>query len=122
MKKEFELMAARSEPMPEGLTASERQEYSELTELYSFYKTGSIDKETAAWVKKLIEDRARQYELCMAHGDMWKRIEQAGTRYAKSRDIESADQFYKAVYGLGVRHDMKYYGAGGERNEYDSQD
>lgn len=72
-----------------------------LRDIYAEANDHEITKAEGAERKR---DAVNSYQAEMELYDrsvlLWKRIEQAATRYAKERTVEAADSFYKAVYGM----------------------
>lgn len=92
--------------MPEGLKPWEQSAYISLRGLYRQYRAGAIDRETAAAEKQKIFKAAQDAESMEAFRDklarstvtLWREIEAAGSAYAKEPTLETADDFYRAVY------------------------
>lgn len=77
-----------------------------LREIYQRVLSG-LDTKTAGKLAK--DDAVRQYEADLDQFErstlLWKRIESAGTAFAKDQSIDNAMRFYEAVYGIGVNQD-----------------
>ena len=88
------------------LALAERACWYRLRDLYSGYRAGNIDAETCKREKvkallQLQKDEKDWYEareVRKFYAEFWKRIEAAGSLYAKEPTVEHADGFYKAVY------------------------
>lgn len=100
----LEELAMKGEPMPEGCSTAEQLLFLKFRYLYASAALGVIDAEQGRREKFYI---LGAYEKDMAAlrqwlhtAQLWKRIEDAGTRYAKERTTEHADAFFEAVYGM----------------------
>lgn len=107
----FERAAMKAAPMPDGLRLYEQAAYQALRHLYALYHRKAIPREEAAQEKRKIR---AQYELAkadfetnrrnnLAHAKLWKEIEAASNRFGQERTLESAEAFYRAVYGCGLK-------------------
>lgn len=112
MQLPYEREAMNGNAMPEGLCLWQQYIFLSLRILYQQYRAGAINRDTAIAEKRLLEKTARDAEsqsasvdkLVLSTKDLWKSIELAGSTYAKNPTIENADAFYKAVYGVGRKH------------------
>lgn len=102
----WEQGAMGGEELPEGLSLPDQMAYISLRGLYRQYRSGVLDRETAAAEKRKIVKAARDAETMEAFRDklarstvtLWKEIEAAGNAYAREPTLETADAFYQAVY------------------------
>lgn len=115
MQFSFEQEAMNEAPIPDGLKQWEQNAYIALRGLYRQYRDGVVDRETATIEKRRIAKAARDAEntevfqdkLIRANVSLWREIEAAGCAYAKDRTLENADAFYRAVYRVKNRSDVK---------------
>lgn len=106
---ELSVFAANGTVPDFKLDVVERCLYLELYDLYRRYRSKELSAEEckqkkASFVRAYNEERSRMdwYSGAMVkQGEFWKRVEFAGTQYAKSQDrTEAGDTFYNAVYGM----------------------
>ena len=94
-------------PMPE------RVFWLSLMELYTRFRDGKISQaegeQTAREIQRQYDADASEYDLnaslIAAQAKMWQAVEAAATDYAANRTIETADRFYRAVYGCGLKRE-----------------
>ena len=92
-----------------GMTCAERCLFLELKEIYRDFKEKKITKQDGELrkmaaverFKKDAEEFASSRDIYAYHAAFWKRIEAAASEYHKSPSVETADNFFKAVYGAG---------------------
>jgi hypothetical protein len=101
---DFEKQAMRGEEMPQSLSYPERMTYLALREIYSQYKNGFIDRETAKKEKIMI---ANDYEILKLSEDadnkrlrIIKETEVARAEYRKKRTLEAADRLVDILDGI----------------------
>lgn len=115
---EYEQAAMRGEPIPSGLSASDRAAYLQLRELYAQYHSGSITRETGSADKKRIlrarDEEARTAafrERCLSYTvRLWREVECAASNYRKNRTLENADRIMEAIYGVGLPRRLEHEG------------
>lgn len=103
----FEQMAARGEPMPEGLDLPDQLAYQFLAGLYARIRNGNL-----SWEQAIIEkgQMTHQYDLTKRKMDHWskmsdyyanrtKAVEAAQNAYRKNRTLENADRLSAALDG-----------------------
>lgn len=78
MQEELERLAAKSEPLPDGLTLPEQWLYLSLRLLYKEHKAGMVTREQAAKEKRAILD---QYELAKLHYSAYQQTTERTNRY-----------------------------------------
>lgn len=108
----YEQEAMNGYEMPDGLNLWQQHIYLSLRSLYQQYRSGAIDRKTAIVEKRMLEKAAIeasrhaefQDRMTASTAELWRRIEAAGTAYAKERTLEHADAFYEAVYRVGAGH------------------
>lgn len=105
---EFEVSAARGDPMPDGLSQPDQLLYNALAILYARYRSGFITRERAAQDKgKLLYEWERNRtrlestdRLAKWHADLMRNIEAAQNEYRKNPSIEAADKLSKTLDGI----------------------
>lgn len=110
----YERAAMANEPIPSGLSLTDRKLYVALRWLYREYHDKHISREQAQRDKAALlvdyrrdqSDEKREKHLT----EMWMNIESAARAYAKTPGTPEGDAFFAAVYGLGPnwrhqRHD-----------------
>ncbi len=86
---------------PTGATGYEMLLWYQLRDIYEAVRTGKMTKPVGAEEKqKAIMVYEMNKSLVDNSVNLWKRIEQAGIRYAGDKTIENADLFYEAVYRI----------------------
>lgn len=93
---------AYADEMPNTtMTCPEMLLWYQLRDIYELVKSG---RWTRGQGQKAKDTTVKSFELHQrlydSYINLWKRIEYAGTRYAAERTIETADEFYRAVYGI----------------------
>lgn len=102
-------LAAKGKLPEEPLPCPERCLFFAMRDLYRQNKSGEISKEEGRSQKQKVMNQFRHdceqldysKTIFSFHANMWKTIELAGSRYMKEPSIEHADEFVKAVYGVG---------------------
>ncbi len=96
---------------PDELSDAEWMLYVILAELYERVRNGQAtrasgrsQKDEAVKHYEAVLNRLTDYDRLMDwHSKLWKRIEYAATQYSKAEQhTPEADEFYKAVYGVGA--------------------
>ena len=80
-------------------------------ELYRDFRDGKLKKDDAekakAEILKRYQVQKAEYDtmksIVLRQAEMWRQIEIAGNRYGTERTVESADEFYKAVYDVELK-------------------
>lgn len=108
---ELEDLAMVGKPLPNGLPFPEIWLYMALRLLHTQHRLGQISRSQAVLEKrellKTFSTMELQDKLGRHHTSMWKEVEKAAAGYAKERTLETADDFYKAVYGLQRQGDFR---------------
>ena len=103
----LETVAMQNEAIPENLGTAEQLLFLKFRLLYQTAALGAITPEQGRREKIAILERFRldsADERMWQHArELWKKIEAAGTAYAKNRTIENADRFIEAVYGCELK-------------------
>ena len=101
-----------------GMSCPERCLFLSLKEIYRDFKEGKITREDGEARKRRaveqyevdLQENVKSRDIYLWHTEFWRNIEEASGNYARNPSIESADAFFKAVYGAGRK---KF---GGEQN------
>lgn len=100
----FEQIAMRGEPLPDGLTQSESLYFLSLRNLYALYKSGQISKDNASAEKRMLvktfDEARKQEDLTRRMAERWVSITQPANEFALNPCMETAEAFYRAVYNL----------------------
>ena len=103
---EMEILANKGARMPEGLNGAEQILFLGLRRLYAYAKISGMSPEEGRQEKSSLLKEFGKRNLQLARAErtdrMWKEIEAASTRFAKERTLESAEAFFRAVYGVGL--------------------
>ncbi len=104
-------------PMPEELNAAEQLYYLTMRTLSAEWRDGIISSAQARTESAKALREFEKNNLNIRAWDktrsLWGEIEQAAVAFAKERTMEAADDFYRTVYGFGIRHKI----LGKEQNE-----
>lgn len=96
--------AVRFKPMPDGLNAAEILYFVTMRSLSADFRAKRISAETARTeglaARRAFEQNNFGCRLSQHSADLWRGIEATGSRFAKERTLEAADEFYRTVYGL----------------------
>lgn len=102
----YERIAMAGEEMPEGLKSEDQQMFLSLRLLYSTFKKGLIDRETA---RKEKVELLREYKANLIVNDIARNLakknietEAARIKYRKNRTLENADAIILAFEGVPV--------------------
>jgi hypothetical protein len=97
---------AYSDEMPNTtLTAPELLLWYQLRDVYDLVKSGQWTRGQGQNAKEqFVKSFELHQQLYEWHDKLWKRIEYAAKKYTDDPCIETADAFYKAVYGVGPIH------------------
>ena len=102
----LEDLAFNGEPMPEGLNEAEQMLFQSFRYLYRYARLTQMPpergREEKAELLREFEKRSFQIKRMEKTDKMWKDIEAAANRFGTERTIESAEAFYRAVYGVGL--------------------
>ena len=101
--KQIAELAWKGTEMPEGLKLPEQWLYQTMKLLSWHFRKGLTQEEAA----KQKAEAMRAFELAMYHHDygektfgLWNRISVAAGEYALNPSLETADVFFRTVYGL----------------------
>lgn len=101
---EIKNAAIRFKPMPDGLNAAEILYFVTMRSLSADFKAKRISAETARLegikAQRAFEHNNFNCKLAQHSADLWRGIEMTGSRFAKERTLEAAEEFYRTVYGL----------------------
>lgn len=105
---EFEVSAARGDPIPDGLFQPDQLLYHALAILYARYRAGFITRDRAAQDKgKLLYEWERNKKrlesadrLARWHAELRKNIEGAHEEYRKNPTAENAEKLSKTLDGI----------------------
>lgn len=101
---EIEDRAMMQEPLPTGIGTSDTWLYLCLRALHTEHRLGQITRDQGSHEKGMLlrayEAMKFQETLGIHNGQMWKDIEAAASVFAKTQTVDSANGFYKAVYGV----------------------
>lgn len=104
---ELEVLAHKGAKLPEGLNGAEQIFFLGMRRLYAYAKISGMSQEQGRQEKAALlkEFGVRNLQLSRAEKTdrMWKEIEAAGNRFGQERTLESAEAFYRAVYGCGLK-------------------
>ena len=101
--------------MPDGLSLAEQQTYQAIRYLYAVYRAKRITQEQAAKEKagilrelKMVQEKEALMDKAHQRAiKMWKDLEAAANRYGTDRTLENADKLIEAIYGTGVKKNVK---------------
>ena len=100
---QIEDLAYRGEEMPQGLNLAQQMLFQAFRQLYAYAKLTHMPKDQGKREKARLLREFRNRQAQMDHMEktwaMWRQIEAAGSRFAKERTVEAAEDFYRAVYG-----------------------
>lgn len=100
----FEESASRGDAEPSGLDIVDQYAFLALRVMYRAVKDGTLTRTEAAQARKNIIDRwtAGKDKMALIDrcADVWKMSEGAAAKYQEDKNLETADAFYKAVFGL----------------------
>lgn len=110
---------AYADTMPDTvLTVPELLLWYQLRDVYELVKSGkwtvSAGQNAKETCVQSFETHRKLYEW---HDKLWQRIEYAAKNYTSNPSIETADAFYKAVYGVNPIHKEDKNGRGTESSE-----
>ena len=104
---ELEDLAFQNRGMPKGLNAAEQMMFQSFRRLYAYAKLVQMPPEQGKSEKMEIlrefDQRSFQLKRMEHNVKLWKEIDAAASRFAKERTVESAEDFVKAVYGVGLK-------------------
>lgn len=126
MKRESIIEYAAQNIKPDGnLNCAEWVLFYTARDIYKAYYNGSITIQAGEEKKKRAlrqfeldnGELLRAKEILRQHAEMWRSIEEAGSRYRLNRTLENADAFIEAVYGVGIKNAYLNKNEGGEKTE-----
>lgn len=93
--------------MPETvLTVPEMLLWYQLRDVYELVKSGRWTAQKGQNAKdKCVNAFKLHQKLYDWHQTLWDRIEYAAKQYTSKPSIKTADEFYKAVYGVNPKHE-----------------
>lgn len=91
-------------PIPKGLNQAERIFYMEIAAATRLWKVGGMTTGEIAEIerqaKAALEVNYHTAQILIESDKRLQAIERTANAYAKDRNLETAEAFYKAVYGL----------------------
>ena len=91
-------------PIPKGLNQAERIFYMEIAAAIRLWKAGGMTTgeivETERRAKATLETNFHAAQILAESDKRLQAIERTANAYAKDKNLETAEAFYKAVYGL----------------------
>lgn len=101
---DLERMAARNEPMPQGLDVAQQMLYQGLHLLYARHREGDVDAETGKQEKADLllayEEAKANLELWEAQRKRWVDLAGPAAEFRKHPNLESAWQMHEILYGF----------------------
>lgn len=110
---------AYADTMPDTtMTVPELLLWYQLRDVYNLVKRGRWTTPAGQNAKeKCVQAFDMHQSLYEWHNKLWQRIEHAAKNYTSNPSIETADAFYKAVYGVNPIHKEDENGRGTESSE-----
>lgn len=105
MDKSLEKAAADGKILPKGLTAADSAEYIGLAAIYRLFRAGLMDKETAKRQKEALRYnctllRSKAEFLSRESLALEERITAATEAYTADKNLDTAEELYRAFYHL----------------------
>ena len=101
---DLERMAARNEPMPQGLDAAQQMLYQGLRLLDARHREDDVDAETGKQEKaellRAYEEAKANLELWEAQRKRWVDLAGPAAEFRKHPNLESAWQMHEILYGF----------------------
>ena len=100
-------LAAKGEPMPEGLDLLSQYAYLAIRSVYREHRDGKITSQQGS-VEKYRKEKNRQViidQVFKKYTGMYADIEGAVSRYQHDKCIENADKMLEVIYGKVFDHD-----------------
>lgn len=104
LAKELKQKAWMLEKMPDGMIGPEQRFFTTIRNISFLLRSQRLTKEQAVMeareAERAFEQDIFSEELYRSQIELWRRIEAAGTNYAKYRNQKNADAFYATVYNF----------------------
>ena len=100
----FEKLAARNEPMPEGLNSAQQMYYQGLCFLHARYRAGDITAEEGKQIKaqmvRSYETAAFELNLWENERVRWENLAGAAAEFRKNPCTDTAWELHRVLYGF----------------------